>query len=295
MRTQRQRDRSISRFLLAAFLLPVLWSLGLATASAQGGVEGTTYTSNKRPDAECAAWTPTRAEVSFKFREVKQYTLKNVRAPSDVVVTMTNTSGCVVVTRGTITVIGSHGTVYTSDKLPTGGGYKFEHVSTPFGWNLGPAGNEFPASHKFGVIDVCSATPPPKWPASAYFSPLHDGKCAKFIEEAWMNQTVPVNGGRIQQNISPGDPIDITQNDISSQAGQTYAVPETDAKGSSARIQQRGNIWVLAIVMPRRTAKLSVTDAVGQSTDEMVSRFELFFNSEADARNAAKALAGGEH
>jgi hypothetical protein len=103
---------------------------------------------------------------------------------------------------------------------------------------------------------------------------------------------VDINGQQATQSIdTSGDSVEISQRDING-SSQTYLVPKADLRGSNTTIRQQGRAWVLSIVMPRRTAKLTISS--GSTNDqEVVSRFELFFASEADAQAAAQSLVAG--
>lgn len=140
------------------------------------------YTANKRPDAECGAYTPSPAQVTFNCKEVSHGS-----GPLDVVFSMKNTSGCHVAARGVGKVKGDQGHVYQTNPAGASGqlwthtnGYLDNDTRTPFKGVLPPNKAEHPVSCEISDIEVCSTTAPPNFPASAYFRPFIDGKCAKF-------------------------------------------------------------------------------------------------------------------
>jgi hypothetical protein len=108
-------------------------------------------------------------------------------------------------------------------------------------------------------------------------------------------QDVEINGGYITQTISSsGATVSIVQNTTGTTQGQTYIVPKNDLQGARPSLRQQGNAWIVSVVLPRRSVQLQLNNGPEDSGSEVVSRVELFFNNEADARRAARQLTGIE-
>jgi hypothetical protein len=108
---------------------------------------------------------------------------------------------------------------------------------------------------------------------------------------AWNSQRVEVNGAAIDQSITAsGDQVTIVQNTVGTPSGQTYTISKTDLAAGTATIRQQASVWILSVTMPRRTAQLLINTGAGVGQREVISRFDLFFATEADARAAAQIL-----
>jgi hypothetical protein len=107
----------------------------------------------------------------------------------------------------------------------------------------------------------------------------------------WLSEQVDINGQQIMQNISvAGSQVTITQNATSGLSGQTYTIPRSDLNGSTSSIRQQGSAWIVSVTMSRRTASLHIYGSSGNTDNETVSRFELFFSTQANAQAAANDL-----
>jgi len=106
-------------------------------------------------------------------------------------------------------------------------------------------------------------------------------------------QEVEINGGRITQTLSSSaDTVRVVQKTDDAGHGQTYVVPKDDLQGAKPALRQQGTAWVVTVVLPRRSAQLQISNGPGNDDNEVVSRIELFFNNEADARRGARQLTG---
>jgi hypothetical protein len=157
----------------ALFVISIVISL-----AAPQIVSAQVYSGNKRSDAQCGLYAPSSADIQFTCKLVPPQGL----APADVEVSMTNKSGCEVVTRGDIKITGTQGHVYSNNRLGAtpGSFYGFDDKYTPYGYMLAPNTQEYPATCELTNIEVCSNTPLTGFSTNTRFNGFQDGKCSRF-------------------------------------------------------------------------------------------------------------------
>jgi FKBP-type peptidyl-prolyl cis-trans isomerase FkpA len=135
------------------------------------------YSGNRQPDATCGEYVPQGPQLLFNCT-VK----KPLSVPTEVQVSMHNTSGCRVVARGRVSIGGTHGNLYTSAQFGNKtSGFDFLDTHVPFGRVLAPNVQETPSNCSLDNIQVCSATAPASFPAATYFDPFRNPtNCANF-------------------------------------------------------------------------------------------------------------------
>lgn len=147
----------------------------LAVACSVSTAANLHYSGNRRSDSYCAAYVPSLKDVAFTCRMVRHGS-----GPADIVVSMVNRSGCKVSVRGSTIVTGTNGHVFKSDALGNiSNGYSFHETHQPFGWNLGSDGQEYPKLCAVKNVEICSQTPPPRYPSNSYFDPFRGGNCTR--------------------------------------------------------------------------------------------------------------------
>ena len=154
------------------------------TQSQTGGVGGAAYyTGNKAPDSQCTNWTPNAAEMSFHITASPDTTGEG---PESVTFSMTNSSGCVVDIRAVGKATGTQQHVFTTATTPGQPtsldfkGLSDEKTLIPFTNVLPPNTQEYPSTAEIYDIEACSDTPPANFPASTYFDPFRNGRCASL-------------------------------------------------------------------------------------------------------------------